>query len=560
MSVTGCPLVIEKDTVGMTILKSLDVPNMPLGSQMLQMGCALVNGGQLVRQFRVRNNGSSAAKLSWKARNVSSRVNGPVKLEINVGMNKRKVKTSLRFWDDLEKSSVFVIEPSYAVVPSFGRQSFTVTMQQTGTDSLERAALTARAVFFENEVTSTQSLSVFSGRSNASDARSQHSQTSQPSVPSQISNVNALKGGYKMLLLLEGRTVHPSLQLDKRIIIADQSINEVDPLEGLSMKAHAPLLFATQGRVDVCSHCMSLGNPSQADLTFTISVDGPFMLKSGEDELKMESKVAERSVFSRSGSSKGSRQDSGSSLGKTLSVSPGQFFPLSVVYTPKKDLRETLMRGTGLVSTMMMRQENEDFGRLIVNFSTGPRILVPIKVTLSTPSIISSSPKVLFGVCHVTRACEGTVLLSNPTDVSAVWTIKHVPDAGLGKKPSSIRVRGFPVIDPPRDDPEVFFITPSGGRIEGPTGPITTAMPKASVTAMQSRSFSSSALASQTINTSPQLPTTVSIRFSPKKNVSYCSRYRFTCEYGNSFDILLEGEGTYEEHLHKPTQPPPMPR
>jgi hypothetical protein len=29
------------------------------------------------------------------------------------------------------------------------------------------------------------------------------------------------------------------------------------------------------------------------------------------------------------------------------------------------------------------------------------------------------------------------------------------------------------------------------------------------------------------------------------------------CEYGNAFDVVLEGEGTYEEHEHKPLSPFP---
>jgi hypothetical protein len=52
-------------------------------------------------------------------------------------------------------------------------------------------------------------------------------------------------------------------------------------------------------------------------------------------------------------------------------------------------------------------------------------------------------------------------------------------------------------------------------------------------------------------------PLPIQIFFKPKKNVKYCSRYRFICEYGNVFDVLLEGEGTYEEHEHHPINPNP---
>ena len=56
----------------------------------------------------------------------------------------------------------------------------------------------------------------------------------------------------------------------------------------------------------------------------------------------------------------------------------------------------------------------------------------------------------------------------------------------------------------------------------------------------------------------PIYPITLAVRFTPTKNIYYSSRFRFSCEYGNTFDLVLEGEGTFEEHMHKPI--PPVPR
>lgn len=52
-------------------------------------------------------------------------------------------------------------------------------------------------------------------------------------------------------------------------------------------------------------------------------------------------------------------------------------------------------------------------------------------------------------------------------------------------------------------------------------------------------------------------PMPINVRFSPEKNVHYSSRFRFSCEFANSFDLVLQGEGTYEEHLHQPINPIP---
>jgi hypothetical protein len=54
-----------------------------------------------------------------------------------------------------------------------------------------------------------------------------------------------------------------------------------------------------------------------------------------------------------------------------------------------------------------------------------------------------------------------------------------------------------------------------------------------------------------------RFPLPLTIRFAPTKNTMYCSRFRFSCEFGNSFELVLQGEGTYEEHEHKPLNPIP---
>lgn len=52
-------------------------------------------------------------------------------------------------------------------------------------------------------------------------------------------------------------------------------------------------------------------------------------------------------------------------------------------------------------------------------------------------------------------------------------------------------------------------------------------------------------------------PMPLTVRFTPGKNAHYSSRFRFSCEFANSFDLVLQGQGTYEEHEHKPINPTP---
>ena len=47
----------------------------------------------------------------------------------------------------------------------------------------------------------------------------------------------------------------------------------------------------------------------------------------------------------------------------------------------------------------------------------------------------------------------------------------------------------------------------------------------------------------------PRAPKPVRVTFAPKRNVRYCSRYRFNVHHGESFDVVLQGAGSYEEDV-----------
>ena len=42
-------------------------------------------------------------------------------------------------------------------------------------------------------------------------------------------------------------------------------------------------------------------------------------------------------------------------------------------------------------------------------------------------------------------------------------------------------------------------------------------------------------------------PAKIFIKFKPKKNVLYKSKFRFLCETGIPCDVILKGRGSYEE-------------
>lgn len=140
-----------------------------------------------------------------------------------------------------------------------------------------------------------------------------------------------------------------------------------------------------------------------------------------------------------------------------------------------------MKRGSG-PSTKSVKQK-EETGKLLLSFWTGQRLTIPITVVLATPLIVASSPKMNFGVCHATKSCDGTLLLSNPTDVVARWTVVHIPAADVTasgntivKRVSTIRVSGFEEKPTPVDDPSVFHIAPNAGMVQGPSITVAAAM------------------------------------------------------------------------------------
>ena len=148
MTVTGCPIIIEKNTVGMTEITTAGGNKSDLvGMQMLQMGYCCVNSEPLVREFYVKNNGSKQGKVKWLVRSIASKARGPVKVELKVNREEGTCKSSIQFWEDLAKDSPFKVEPDRATVPPYGRQKFKVTLFRTDKLGKEVAKVTGSIVF-----------------------------------------------------------------------------------------------------------------------------------------------------------------------------------------------------------------------------------------------------------------------------------------------------------------------------------------------------------------------------------------------------------------------------
>lgn len=563
MSIRGCPLFIEKDVVGMSVIRP-GHPNAAtaLGKPLLQLGHECVDSEPLVRDFYVRNNGSKAGVVKWKVRSLNNNVHGPIKIELKTaqigtredGSVRYGMKMSYQFWDDLAKDSSFKVHPVHATIPPFGRQTFTVTLYRTHSEGTENGLLTASVKYDGGEkpgttggggsvsvtaVSSIANLSIQSapaavgvvdgggsvadgsvgGESAAAGNQNNESTNSlgalvrggstvtQDTRESQVTTAAAGGGGrstasksegtsnFELTLYLQGDLTLPAIRIDKSIYRFDALDNPTISPGGIKLSTTAPVLF-NRGVVtkdsSVCVKQLTLSNPLQASLVFTTAVEGPFVLKptSGSDDGELQAKKSITTTYSNPDHldmtipSTTRFIASAASVGKIYNLLPQAAAKFAVAFVPKRALRESLLdAATSSTSGQIPEALTTHTGKLILSFSKGQCLHIPLTAKITTPFIFISVPRVYFGVCAVTKNCEGTILLCNPTNVNATWRVEHVPETTVSKgttssiKPSSIRVKGFEPKGPPQiDDPSVFVITPDQGRVQGPTVSVTAAM------------------------------------------------------------------------------------
>lgn len=471
MTVEGCPLVVEKDTYGLT--SKVD-PETGAEKPLLLLGNLCKGEEAPERQFRIRNNGSVPTKISWKVRSATSKVNGPVKIEIKLNQD-LTTKTKFLFWDDLAKETPFLVEPTSATIPSHGSQTFKVKLLRTSSVSSEKGLLTGSVIL------NGPAMDGNSNGENVPHIGSIGRSASQSILRKGNSSLTSLSAGnqYKLEVQLQGNVMNPAIRIDEHVVPVNYPDSVAPASATVFMRTHVPLLFENGAKnFDVCGKNIVLVNPLKANLAFTVSVEGPFLLRQGESVIQSDGNSTVATINTGKLSPKPVAMKS--TMGCPFYLLPEATANVLVVLAPKKDLRDALKAGSG-ASTKSVKQRQET-GNLVLSFWTGQSLRVPIKVELATPLITVSSPKINFGVCHAAKSCDGTILLSNPTDVIARWTVSHVPatDASFAgktlKKTTTIRVSGFEERSAPVDDPDVFAIGPNAGMVEGPTISVTAAM------------------------------------------------------------------------------------
>jgi hypothetical protein len=267
MTVLGCPLIIEKDTIGMSrVYESRGNPE-DVNKQLLQMGHACVNADPLVRTFTVRNNGSKSAKLKWKLKQSNAVVNGPLRFRLDLDENS-KLKSKFQFWSDFANETAYTVEPDKAVIAPYERQVFTVTLLRTELIGNLTASLTGLIGIDESVSERRGSMDITSNTQSASTL-----------------DLNAGAGGskYSLFLLVEGNIHYPTVSIDKNVFVAKESPTIPPASFSIKLKTQAPQLYASGTRPsEVCQKPITVINPLDANLMFSVVTEGPFTIKSND--------------------------------------------------------------------------------------------------------------------------------------------------------------------------------------------------------------------------------------------------------------------------------------
>jgi hypothetical protein len=196
------------------------------------------------------------------------------------------------------------------------------------------------------------------------------------------------------------------------------------------------------------------------------------------------------------------------------------------------------------------------------------QLQIKLRGIVQRPMVVCAPSEHDFGFVHTEKSSSFLLYVSNPTEVSAKWRIRHVPM--IPPKISIIAQELEEVPKLPLDEPDMFSFDQYEGVQHGPSLPLSDAASVLPLDLNRSRA----AVFKQTVTTvqwnedttlnanlkrrnddNPKAPRPVKVTFRPGRNRSYQSRFRFEVAQGEGFDLLVSGRGTYEED----TKPNPQP-
>ena len=336
-------------------------------------------------------------------------------------------------------------------------------------------------------------------------------------------------------------------------------------------------------------HTITLTNPAVSALAVTLEVSGPFVLLAAAAAVPLAPLAA---LLPTPQGGRSLVLPGSSSIAVTVAYDASAATGIASKTTALGATATAASAPDSLAfaAVALARLRGDFFGALTLGFRGGSTQRVVLHAVVARPAVAVSPAVLNLGLARAAKAgpkdslvgsdsggvALGTLRLSNPTAVPAEWAIRHVPApaasvaaasagraaatahggympsvqmlsaAGAGAAAGTLRwsALGLPPTAPwanraetvpPIDDPTVFSFSLVSGELTGPTIPLDAAEAGA-------------------LRHSEGLPSplAIDVRFAPRSQGLFSSRFKFTVAHGESFEVVLSGIGTYEEVYPNP--------
>jgi hypothetical protein len=521
VAVVGCPLSFKQECAG------LDLTLSKCKDPLLRFGQVTVgHPSPPEKHIKIKNDGPVDARISWRLVREGLENAERQFVECKLMATEDGVETSVKWKEPEIYESPFVIKPISRVVKAHSETTFTMVLpSESATGPSGRIASVAVAdAEWVSKLKVSDHDNVQGETAKLTSLGALHVQQSMKSKLLKARKAPKVTAALKVCL--DARIVEPSLRMEKaskdsNIRFRTWSTVEVPPC---TLPKHAPKSLHRK---------TLLRNPLDVPVSCQLSLDGPFSL--------LRCFSTEFSYL-------------GADCTSTIKLLPAQSMGIDILFQ-KPPLPNR-------IGDKPLPLEHLYRGDLNITFSTGQLQTIALKATVLSPTLVVQPAAHAFGVVRADKTSELLVFLSNPTEVEASWSLRHVPRAnrkndgidGDNARPDSV------------DDPSVFTFEHVSGVVAGPSLPLRSAaacVPKdfnrdaqplfaQTLTELSWKGDAVTSLAQSLTNdaaANPRAPKPVKVTFAPKRNVRYCSRFRFDVHHGESFDVVLQGAGSYEEDV-----------
>lgn len=500
---TGSPVQIEGSTLGLNLMG--ETPS-------LDFGDVLVNGLSQSRSLRVSNSSPWPVALDWKMLEAAPAAQGNlVSLASRVTPDGRVVYDLAAIEPPEATSTPFALDPKLLLVPAHSTRPVTITCQWHKPQHHE--------VFLMGEVAFLPKDTPMPGEERVTDQdrlveplplvdRESADATilSEESSGARLLTVEPLVVGLKCEV--QGARLETDCQKHLKWICSSSQ----------DCRTHPSYLKE-----------VTLSNRSRSNMTFALKVAPPFSIESTICTAPVHpmAKASDVSILAAVTSPGTGSHAQTQQAPKLFTLPPNDSVLAKIRFTPPAKHRTGRTVDDALL-----------FGDLVMLYSNEETQKLPLEAHIFHPQLNVMPERLDLSTLHVESTATATLALTNPTYADASWTIVHQPK--LNPLSSTQLRTGAPKVDTPLpggatqtiplgmtttggtglDDPEVFSFEPSSGVIRGNRDRPTIA--------------------------STQI---VTVRFNPKKNVKYSTKFKVDIECGRGGFVVLEGSGSYDENM-----------